>query len=104
MIFTKLQRHFNLIPAVLDRPITIDCSVNSGNVKVSLYKKLTNGDKEIVKIDGKNVKRNGDKFEVVIRSYFESTDFYCHGEMYGTVYEKAVKVIIIGTSKYNFAF
>ena len=86
------------VPVVLDQKFKIDCSVNNRNVKVSLYRKLPNGKKEMVKVDGKNVKRTGDTFELVIRSYFESSDFYCRGELYGTSYEKEVKVVIIATS------
>ena len=68
-------------------------------MKISLYKKTSDGKKEIVKVDGENVKRKGNSFELVIKSYFESTDFYCHGELHGTAYEKAVKLVIIATCK-----
>ena len=98
VIFTKLNKGLTLVPVVLDQKFKIDCSVNNRNVKVSLYRKLPNGKKEIVKVDGKNVKRTGDTFELVIKSYFESRDFYCRGELYGTSYEKEVKVVIIATS------
>ena len=100
VIFTKLNRGFNLVPVVLDKKFTIDCSVSNNNVKISLYKKLSNGKKELVKVDGKTVKRNEDAFELVIRSYFENTNFICHGDLYGTSYEKEVKVVIIATSRF----
>lgn len=101
VIFTKLKEGFNIIPVVMDRPFVIDCSVNNKNVKISLYRKQSNDKKEIVRVDGKIVKRKGDEFQLVVRSYFESTRFYCHGELYGTAYEKEVTVIIIATSNFN---
>eukprot|EP00794_Sanderia_malayensis_P006813 gene6813-7582_t len=96
--FTELKSSYNAKLAIIGRPITIDCSVNNNNVKVDLFKQ-TQRSKVKVAVDGRIIIRKGNAFTLMISSYANSSRYFCHGKLYGTVYEKAVVIHVIATAK-----
>ena len=100
MYFPKQRSSLHPILAVLDVPLSIDCTVNNKNVKVSLFKKTSTGKVKVVP-DGKAVKRRGNIFTLIVSSYGDAREYYCHGEIDGNVYEETVRIIIVATSKYD---
>ena len=99
--FSKLQGLSKPVPVIINRPFNIDCTVANSHVKITLYKRTSDGTKLEVKADGSKVKRNGDVFTLTLQSYFDPSEFICRGMLHGTAYERTFQAVIIGTGLLN---
>ena len=95
--FSKLKGLSRPVPVIMNRPFKIDCSVDNSQVKITLYKKTSDGKKLEVKADGSKVKRNGDVFTLTLQSYSDANEFICRGMLHETAYERTFLAYIIGT-------
>ena len=99
--FSKLQGLSKPVPVIINRPFNIDCTVANSHVKITLYKRTSDGTKLEVTADGSKVKRNGDVFTLTLQSYFDPSEFICRGMLHGTAYERTFQAVIIGTGLLN---
>lgn len=96
--FTKLKNSWKPILAIVDRPVTIDCSLSSKYVNVNLYK-MTKQGKEKMSPNGTTLKRRNDVFTLTISAFADAGKYYCHGERYGNVYEREIIILVIATAQ-----
>ena len=79
-------------------PVEIDCSVDSKNVVIDLYKSTTIKREKLVP-NGKTLKRKGNVFTLVIQSFRDTGKYICTAKRYGTLYEKAITIAVVGTGQ-----